>query len=195
LLSISFEFCQVWLRLVVLICGVARYFSNRRSRGNGRIGGLAGPVVAAGSRLSLGRPLREDFGMNANRVRYPSLALAAFLIVGSGHYAAAQPLGVNPSAAPSDIGNSSSINPSARASDIRNPSAINPAGAASQIPRSSAVSPTSPAQAMPRRAVQRTRRGGATATQVEQRPERAVPNRTSRSGKGTMQTPLNKRRS
>jgi hypothetical protein len=43
-----------------------------------------------------------------------------------GVHAQAQPLGANPSAAPSDIGNSSSVNPAARASDIRNPSAVNP---------------------------------------------------------------------
>ena len=114
--------------------------------------------------------------MSANRLGCPSLALAAFLMVGSGPYAGAQPLGINPSAAPSNIGNPSSINPAAGASDIRNPSAINPAAAASQIPRSSVVSPTRPTQAMPRvarqriaqpprraRAVQRTPRGPATA--------------------------------
>lgn len=46
--------------------------------------------------------------------------------------ARSQPLGANPSAAPSDIGNPSSINPAARPSDIGNPSAINPSAAASQ---------------------------------------------------------------
>ena len=140
--------------------------------------------------------------LSANRLGCPSLALAAFLMVGSGHYARSQPLGVNPSAAPSAIGNPSSINPAARASDIRNPSAINPAGAASQIPRSSAVSPTRPAQAMPRvarqpiappprrgRAVQRTPRGTATATQIEQRRTTAAPSRTSTTGQGTRQAP------
>ena len=35
------------------------------------------------------------------------------------HIAGAQPLGINPSAAPSDIGNPSSINPAASASDVR----------------------------------------------------------------------------
>ena len=152
------------------------------------------------------RPASWDCGMSANRLGSPSLALAAFLMVGSVHSARPQPLGVNPSAAPSDIGNPSSVNPAARASDIRNPSAINPAGAASQIPRSSAVSSTSPAQAMPRvarqriappprraRAVQRTPQGPVTATQVEQRQTRAVPSRTSRSGQGTMQVPSNKK--
>lgn len=142
--------------------------------------------------------------MSANRLGCPSLALAAFLMVGPSHYAGAQPLGANPSAAPSDIGNPSSVNPAARASDIRNPSAINPAGAASQIPRSSAVSPASPAQAMPReqrmappprraRAVQGTPRGPAKATQIEQRRTPAVPSRTSRSGQGSMQAPSNKK--
>jgi hypothetical protein len=47
----------------------------------------------------------------------------------------AQPLGVNPSAAPSDVRNSSSTNPAAAASDIRNPSATNPSAAASQLPQ------------------------------------------------------------
>jgi hypothetical protein len=136
--------------------------------------------------------------LSANRFGCLSLALAAFLMVESGHHAGAQPLGVNPSAAPSAIGNPSSINPAARASDIRNPSAINPAGAASQIPRSSAVSPTRPAQAMPRVARQgiappsrraRAAQGPATATQIEQRRTPAAPSRTSRSGQGTMQAP------
>ena len=94
---------------------------------------------------------REGFRDGANRVGCLSIALAAFLMVGSGRYAGAQSLGINPSAAPSNIGNPSPINPPARASDIRNPSAINPAAAASQIPRSSAVAPTSPAQVMPGR--------------------------------------------
>jgi hypothetical protein len=141
--------------------------------------------------------------MDANKLGCPSLVLAAFLMVGSGHYAGAQPLGANPSAASSDIGNPSSINPAARASDIGNPSAINPAGAVSQIPRSSAVSPSTPAQAMPRvarqrfappprraRAVQRTRRGRAQATQVEQG---RVPSRASRNGQGTLRAPVNKK--
>jgi hypothetical protein len=58
--------------------------------------------------------------------------------------AKAQPLGANPSAAPSDIGNASSINPAAAASDIRNPSAVNPAAAASQLLQPRAVSPSRP---------------------------------------------------
>jgi hypothetical protein len=61
--------------------------------------------------------------------------LAALLLFSSGSDTAAQPLGLNPSAAPSDIGNPSSINPAARPSDIGNPGAINPAAAASQTPR------------------------------------------------------------
>ncbi len=60
------------------------------------------------------------------------LALAAVLLCGHPGEARSQPLGANPSAAPSDISNPSSINPAARASDIGNPSAINPAAAASQ---------------------------------------------------------------
>src|SRR5829696_3602557 len=63
------------------------------------------------------------------------LAVAAFGMLILSHTAGAQPLGINPSAAPSDIGNPSSINPAARASDVCNPSAINPAAAASQIPQ------------------------------------------------------------
>ena len=53
------------------------------------------------------------------------LAFAAFLIVATGHYAGAQPLAINPSAAASDIRNPSSTNPAAAASDIRSPGAIN----------------------------------------------------------------------
>jgi hypothetical protein len=60
------------------------------------------------------------------------LSLAAVLLCGYPGEAPSQPLGANPSAAPSDIGNASSINPAARASDIGNPSAINPAAAATQ---------------------------------------------------------------
>ena len=66
-----------------------------------------------------------------------SLAVAAFGMLILSHSTGAQPLGINPSAAPSDIGNPSSINPAARASDVWNPSAINPAAAASQIPQES----------------------------------------------------------
>jgi hypothetical protein len=52
----------------------------------------------------------------------------------------AQALGVNPSAAASDVRNPSSTNPSAAASDIRNTSATNPSAAASQIPQPSTTS-------------------------------------------------------
>jgi len=61
-----------------------------------------------------------------------SSVAAAVLLLGVVGEARSQPLGANPSAAPSDLGNSSSINPSARPSDIGNPSAINPSAAASQ---------------------------------------------------------------
>src|ERR687897_37004 len=67
--------------------------------------------------------------------------------------AQSQPLGVNPSAAPSDIGNPSSINPAARPSDIRNPSALNPAAAATQA--SPSLSPSRPAVTVPRAVRQR----------------------------------------
>jgi hypothetical protein len=67
-------------------------------------------------------------------------AFATFILTASSH-AVAQPLGANPSAAPSDIRNPSSTNPAAAASDIRNPSAINPSAAQSQSLQPSAVSP------------------------------------------------------
>ncbi len=79
-----------------------------------------------------------------------ALGLAvAILVLGLAEEARSQPLGTNPSAAPSDIGNPSSINPSARPSDIRNPSAINPSAAASQplpsaVPGPSITLPRSP---------------------------------------------------
>jgi hypothetical protein len=66
-------------------------------------------------------------------------AFATFILTISPHLMA-QPLGANPSAAPSDIRNPSSINPAAGASDIRNPSAINPSAAQSQSLQPSAVS-------------------------------------------------------
>ena len=50
-------------------------------------------------------------------------------------YVLAQPLGGNPSAAPSDVRDPRFTNPAAAASDIRNPSAINPSAAASQLPQ------------------------------------------------------------
>ena len=64
-----------------------------------------------------------------------SMCVPAFMILGLCEGPRAQPLAVNPSAAPSEVGNPSSINPAARASDIRNPSSINPAAAASAIPQ------------------------------------------------------------
>src|SRR5215203_2192790 len=64
-----------------------------------------------------------------------SMCVPAFMILGLCEGPRAQPLAVNPSAAPSEVGNPSSINPVARASDIRNPSSINPAAAASAIPQ------------------------------------------------------------
>jgi hypothetical protein len=68
------------------------------------------------------------------------LVFATFILTAS-HPAVAQPLGANPSAAPSDIRNPSSTNPAAAASDIGNPSAINPSAARSQNLQPSAVSP------------------------------------------------------
>src|SRR5215207_3206062 len=64
-----------------------------------------------------------------------SMCVPAFMILGLCEGPRAQPLAVNPSAAPSEVRNPSSINPAARASDIRNPSSINPAAAASAIPQ------------------------------------------------------------
>jgi hypothetical protein len=66
----------------------------------------------------------------------------AVLMFSINHPTVAQPLGVNPSAAASDVRNPSSINPSAAASDVRNPSATNPSAATSQIPQPTAVSPS-----------------------------------------------------
>jgi hypothetical protein len=66
------------------------------------------------------------------RLGLSSQALAIVLLLGCPCQVRSQPLGANPSAAPSDLGNPSSINPAARASDIGNPSAINPSAAASQ---------------------------------------------------------------
>jgi hypothetical protein len=63
-----------------------------------------------------------------------------FLFFSADGRVVAQPLGVNPSAAASDVRNPSSTNPSAAASDIRNPSATNPSAAASQIPQPGAIS-------------------------------------------------------
>jgi hypothetical protein len=60
------------------------------------------------------------------------LAVTILVLLGLAGHGRSQPLGANPSAAPSDLGNPSSINPSARPSDLGNPSAINPSAAASQ---------------------------------------------------------------
>jgi hypothetical protein len=68
------------------------------------------------------------------------VAFATFILTASLH-AGAQPLGANPSAAPSDIRNPSSTNPAAAPSDIRNPSALNPSAARSDIRQPTAVSP------------------------------------------------------
>jgi hypothetical protein len=73
--------------------------------------------------------------------QFVGLAVAV-LVFSVNHPAVAQPLGVNPSAAPSDVRNPSSTNPAAAASDVRNPSATNPSSAASQIPQPTAVSPS-----------------------------------------------------
>ena len=64
-----------------------------------------------------------------------SMCFPAVMILGLCEGPRAQPLAINPSAAPSEVGNPSSVNPAARASDIRNPSSINPAAAASAIPQ------------------------------------------------------------
>jgi hypothetical protein len=83
----------------------------------------------------------------ARRFSGPLLAAAALIAAQLCGGVMAQPLGVNPSAAPSDLGNPSSINPSARPSDIWNPSAINPSAAASQIPRGGSAIPVAPSVA------------------------------------------------
>jgi hypothetical protein len=54
-----------------------------------------------------------------------SFSLAAFGMLILSHMAGAQPLGINPSAAPSDIGNPSSINPAARADPLGVPAKAN----------------------------------------------------------------------
>src|SRR6187200_2866052 len=74
-----------------------------------------------------------------NSFRWHRFALV-LLLLSAKERVIAQPLGVNPSAAASDVRNPSSTNPSAAASDIRNPSATNPSAAASQIPQPSAIS-------------------------------------------------------
>jgi hypothetical protein len=89
-----------------------------------------------------------------NGLKASPLALAVLVLLGVVGKAQPQPLGANPSAAPSDLGNPSSINPSARPSDIANPSAINPSAAASQplpsaIPGRSINIPRSPRRPAP----------------------------------------------
>jgi hypothetical protein len=77
-----------------------------------------------------------------NSLEASPLALAVLLLLGVVGQARSQPLGANPSAAPSNLGNPSSINPSARPSDIGNPSAINPSAAASQPLRPAVPGPS-----------------------------------------------------
>jgi hypothetical protein len=110
-----------------------------------------------------------------------SFSLAALGMLILSHIAGAQPLGINPSAAPSDLGNPSSINPAARASDVWNPSAINPAAAASQIPQPSGIlggagrQAPGPRQITPLSRVPTldgTPRSGITARQLEERRKR-----------------------
>src|SRR5215207_11079297 len=108
--------------------------------------------------------------MNSFRWLRSALVL---LFLSANERVVAQALGVNPSAAASDVRNPSSTNPSAAASDIRNPSATNPSAAASQIPQPTAISPrpanVTPSVARPRialsprraRAVQQARQGRA----------------------------------
>jgi hypothetical protein len=104
--------------------------------------------------------------------RWLSFAFAAVLFFSASERVTAQALGVNPSAAASDVRNPSSTNPSAAASDVRNPSATNPSAAASQIPQSTVTFPRAVAPSItrqqiapaPRRArpVQRARHDRAT---------------------------------
>jgi hypothetical protein len=121
------------------------------------------------------------------RIGWPSLAVAAVLVLGIANGASGQGLAVNPSAAASDIRNPSSTNPAAAASDVRNPSAFNPAAAASDIRQPSVASPSSPAAMAPRvrrtrvvlperrsRASQRARRAPAAARQAATRERRAA---------------------
>jgi hypothetical protein len=73
--------------------------------------------------------------------RRPALVVFAVLSNLAPALALAQSVGMNPSAAPSDIRSPSSTNPAAAASDIRNPSSNNPAAAASDLRDSRAVAP------------------------------------------------------
>jgi hypothetical protein len=74
--------------------------------------------------------------------RRPALVVFAVLSNLAPALALAQSVGMNPSAAPSDIGSPSSTNPAAAASDIRNPSSNNPAAAASDVRGSRAGIPS-----------------------------------------------------
>jgi hypothetical protein len=155
-----------------------------------RIVNSKAPVVKAERRVH-GTGARERCTMS----RLWPLAFAAFLIVATGHYAGAQPLAINPSAAASDIRNPSSTNPAAAASDIRSPGAINPSAAASQIPQPSGLVPRRSRDMMPTilmppiveegiarpprrsRAVQRTRRGRLAIRQAERQRDRQISSR------------------
>ena len=88
-----------------------------------------------------------------NSFRWLRFALV-LLFLSANERVVAQALGVNPSAAASDVRNPSSTNPSAAASDIRNPSATNPSAAASQIPQPNTTS-SRPAIVTPPRAKER----------------------------------------
>ena len=102
------------------------------------------PAIAVGGRSAFdGLSEVEGALKRMMRLGASSLASAVVLLFGQSFEARSQPLGVNPSAAPSDIGNPSSINPAARPSDIGNPSALNPAATASQA--SPSLSPSRPA--------------------------------------------------
>src|SRR4051795_4588643 len=70
------------------------------------------------------------------------LTFITVLLIARAFAAQSQPLGANPSAAPSELGNSSSINPAARSSDIGNPSAMNPSAAATQQSPAIATGPS-----------------------------------------------------
>ncbi len=105
------------------------------------------------NRRSLSSPRSRCEGGMSNLI-CASLCFPAVMILDGPR---AQPLAINPSAAPSEVGNPSSVNPAARASDIRNPSSINPAAAASAIPqpgptplrRSGGAAPNASPQAAP----------------------------------------------
>ena len=75
-------------------------------------------------------------------LRRPALFVYAVLSNLVPALALAQSVGINPSAAPSDIRSPSSTNPAAAASDIGNPSSNNPAAAASDLRGSRAGIPS-----------------------------------------------------